>query len=123
MLAACPAFYLALTLRSPSGYWPALVVAQLLLFLNTGPSNTILVNVTAPAIRTRAVAVNIFLIHALGDVLSPVILGAIADRSDLGTSFLYTTSVVALGGLLWTAGAPFLARDTARVAERIRGRT
>jgi MFS transporter, Spinster family, sphingosine-1-phosphate transporter len=122
MLLACPAFVLALRDQRPAVYWTALVVAELLLFLNTGPSNTIIANVTAPAVRTSAYALNILCIHTLGDVLSPVVMGAVADRSDLGHAFLSTVGVVALSGLLWLAGTPFLGRDTERVAHEMRSR-
>jgi MFS transporter, Spinster family, sphingosine-1-phosphate transporter len=120
MLAASPFFYLALSSREPVVYWSAFVAAELLLFVNTGPSNTIIVNVTLPSIRTSAVAANILVIHALGDVLSPVVMGAVADRSSLGDAFLATAAVVPLSGLLWLAGTPFLGRDTDRVAARMR---
>jgi len=119
MLLAVPAFYVVLLSTDPAVYWPALAMAELLLFINTGPSNTILVNVTLPDVRTTALALNIFVIHALGDVLSPVVMGATADRSNLTTAFLYTGGVVLLGGLLWAAGTPFLGRDSDRVRERM----
>jgi MFS family permease len=115
MLAAFPAFYVAITSARPALYWPALVLAELLLFLNTGPSNTILANVTPPRLRTGAFAINILVIHALGDVLSPVIMGAVADRSGLTAAFLSTSVVVILSGLLWLLGTPFLGGDTDRV--------
>jgi predicted MFS family arabinose efflux permease len=119
MLLAAPAFYVAMLSPTPWIYWTALVVAELFLFVNTGPGNTILVNVTLPDVRTTAFAVNIFIIHALGDVLSPVIMGATADRSSLANAFLQTGGVVVLSGLLWAAGTPFLGRDTDRVRERM----
>jgi MFS transporter, Spinster family, sphingosine-1-phosphate transporter len=121
MLLAFPAFCLALLAESPSTYWPALIVAELFLFANTGPSNTILVNVTLPSLRTTAFAANIFVIHALGDVLSPVIMGAVADRASLQAAFLSTAGIVLLSGVLWLAGAPFLQRDTERVIEHMKG--
>ncbi len=119
MLIAFPSFYAALTSQAPFIYWTAIAIAELMLFLNTGPSNTILVNVTLPNIRTTAFAINIFIIHALGDVLSPVVMGAVADRRDLKTAFLSTTGVVVLSGLLWLAGTPFLRQDTDRVREKM----
>ena len=121
MVLAFPAFYLALVSDDPAVYWPALVVAELLIFANTGPSNTIIANVTLPSLRTGAFAVNIFIIHALGDAISPVIMGAIADRSSLGAAFLSTSGVVILSGLLWLAGTPFLGRDTDRVLQEMQG--
>lgn len=122
MLAASPFFYLAVKHDSPMVYWACLAIAELLIFLNTGPSNTVLVNVTLPNIRTTAFALNIFIIHALGDVLSPPIMGAIADRSNLTAAFLSTTGVVVLSGLLWSAGTPFLGRDTDRVKQQMNER-
>lgn len=115
MALAFPAFLVAVTSTAPRVYWSALAVTELLLFMNTGPSNTILVNVTLPNIRTSAFALNIFIIHALGDVFSPVIMGKVADQSDLATAFLTTAGVVLLSGLLWSAGTPFLHADTERV--------
>ena len=120
MLLAFPAFYTALVHPSPAVYWAAIALAELFLFLNTGPSNTILLNVTMPRVRTAAVAFNVLIIHALGDVLSPVIMGHVADSSSLGDAFLSTVGVVLLSGVLWLVGVPFLGRDTARVTEQMR---
>ena len=49
----------------------AMFFAEFFLFLNTGPLNTVIVNVTRPGMRAMAFAVNIFFIHALGDAVSP----------------------------------------------------
>ena len=119
MLLAFPAFYTALMHDSPPVYWAAIGVAEFFLFLNTGPSNTILVNVTMPRVRTAAMAFNVLIIHALGDVLSPVIMGRVADSSSLGNAFLSTVGVVLLSGVIWLLGMPSLARDTARVTTRM----
>src|SRR5262249_37657846 len=57
--------------------WIFVFLACFCLFFNTGPTNTILANVTHPAIRASAFALNILIIHALGDAVSPAIIGAI----------------------------------------------
>jgi len=119
MVLAAPCFTLALLHPSPSVFWPALFATELLFFLNIGPTNTVLVNVTDPKVRASAFALNLFLIHALGDVISPPIMGRIADASSLGTAFLATGALVVVAAVLWFAAAPFLGRDTDRVAERI----
>lgn len=121
MLMACPALYLVITSEMPGTYWPALFIAELMLFLNTGPSNTIIVNVTHPRLRNSAFALNIFIIHALGDVLSPVVMGKVADGRDLSTAFLTTIGVVVLGGIIWLAGMPYLKKDAQRVLQQMRG--
>jgi len=64
--------------------------AEFFLFLNTGPLNTVIVNVTAPALRARAFAANIFIIHALGDAVSPAMLGWLSDYWGLRDALLMT---------------------------------
>ncbi|MGZ3597616.1 MAG: spinster family MFS transporter [Syntrophales bacterium] len=68
----------------------AMFFAEFFLFLNTGPLNTVIVNVTAPALRARAFAVNIFIIHALGDAISPAMLGWLSDLWGLRNALLIT---------------------------------
>jgi MFS family permease len=92
--------------------WGMLFVAVFLLFFNTGPANTILANVTRSEIRATAFAINILIIHMLGDVISPPLIGAIAGFSDLGTAFLVVSLAIPAGGLLWIFGASSLDEDT-----------
>jgi hypothetical protein len=94
--------------------WVFLFFAVLALFFNTGPSNTILANVTPAALRPAAFAANIFVIHALGDAISPVVIGYIADRTSLRTGFLVTSVTFLLGAVFWALGTPYLERDTRR---------
>ena len=99
--------------------WAWLSLAVFFLFFNTGPTNTILANVTHPSIRAQAFAINIFIIHALGDAISPPIIGAIADATNLDVGFQVVSAMAVVGGLLWLWGAPYLARDTARAPSRL----
>jgi MFS family permease len=101
--------------------WVCIFLACFALFFNTGPTNTILANVTHPQIRASAFAINIFVIHALGDAVSPSIIGLIADhyggrKTGLQAGFLAVSAFVFLGGLLWLWGIRYLARDTAAVS-------
>ncbi|MBJ6723773.1 spinster family MFS transporter [Geomesophilobacter sediminis] len=72
----------------------AIFVAEFFLFLNTGPLNTVIVNVTPPSVRAMAFAVNIFFIHALGDAISPSILGWLSDRWGLRDALLVTPAMM-----------------------------
>ena len=92
-----------------------LFVAVFFLFFNTGPANTILVNVTRPEIRATAFAINILVIHMLGDVISPPLIGFITRFSDLHTAILIVSLSIPVGGLLWVLGAKHLDADTAKV--------
>jgi MFS family permease len=96
--------------------WVWLALALFFLFLNTGPTNTALANVTRPAVRANAFALNILIIHALGDAISPPILGAVAGRSWDHALYL-VAGVMVLAAVCWLAGAPFLKRDTDRAEQ------
>ncbi|OWK43186.1 spinster family MFS transporter [Fimbriiglobus ruber] len=97
--------------------WVVLAVAIFGLFFNTGPANTILANVSRSPIRATAFAINILVIHALGDAISPPVLGFIADLTDLHTAFLAVSVLILVGGGLWVAGARYLDEDTKRASE------
>jgi MFS family permease len=97
--------------------WLYLFFAVFFLFLNTGPSNTILANVTRPAVRASAFALNILIIHALGDAISPPVLGAIVGRYSWNWALYVVCATMALAAAFWLFGARFLQRDT-ELAER-----
>jgi len=67
---------------------PGIFVAAFLLLLNTAPLNAALINSVDAQIRATAIAVNIFIIHILGDVPSPALMGYIADKSSLQVAFV-----------------------------------
>lgn len=93
--------------------WVFMFLAVFWLFFNTGPANTILANVTRPRIRATAFAVNILVIHALGDAISPSLIGLAGDDGGLHTAFLITSFTIPAAGLLWVFGARHLDADTA----------
>ncbi len=111
MLAALPFLLLTLQASFPA-IWVYLFLATFCLCFNTGPSNTTLANVTHPAMRATGFALSIFVIHALGDVLSPVLIGLLSDRFNMEVAFLATGAMMLVAGLLWLWGARYLERDT-----------
>ncbi|HVL15631.1 MAG TPA: hypothetical protein VM529_23875, partial [Gemmata sp.] len=117
-LVAWPFFVAVLFVPFPAA-WPCLFVAVFFLFFNTGPANTILANVTRSEIRATAFAINILIIHMLGDVISPPLIGLINDYSDLHTAFLVVSVAIPAGGLLWVLGASSLDEDTRRAEEGV----
>ena len=105
----------------PKIYWMGIFWAQFFLFLNTGPANAILINVVMPKMRVGAFAINIFFIHALGDVLSPGIIGWISDRTDLHFALVSTVPItIFLSGVFYLLGMPHLESDTQRVVKRMK---
>lgn len=104
-LLGVPAVYVALAAGTPAVFYPALIVAELLLFMSTGPINTAIVNLVSPMERASAVALSILTIHLLGDVLSPSIIGALSDVSSLGAAVMVVPAAVAICGVLWLVAA------------------
>jgi predicted MFS family arabinose efflux permease len=104
-LASAPLALVALTASSQAVYLGTLVLGQLFLFASAGPINDVIVAVVPPSERATASAVAILSIHALGDVPSPPLVGAISDRTGLATAVLIVPAAIALAGLLWTWGA------------------
>lgn len=113
-LAGFPPFVAMLYVPFPYA-WGCVFLVVFFLFVNTGPANTILANVTRDRIRATAFAINILVIHALGDVISPPIIGEIRDRSDLGTGLLAVSVLILVGGVLWLLGARHLDAETRQV--------
>jgi MFS family permease len=112
-VASWPFFVLMLFVPFPYAWFP-LFVAVFGLFFNTGPANTILANVTRSEIRATAFAINILVIHMLGDVISPPLIGLISVAAGLHTAFLITSAMILIGGGLWVFGSRYLDEDTRR---------
>jgi MFS family permease len=118
MLAGFPLFLGVLKAPFPWA-WILIFFACFSLFFSTGPTNTILANVTHPAMRATGFALNIFVIHALGDVLSPVIIGILSDRYSMNVAFLVVGLMFLVSGVLWLCGARHLGRDTRLATTRL----
>lgn len=114
MLAAFPLFIAMLYTPFPLA-WVFLFGAVFFVFLNTGPSNAALANVAGPKVRATAFALNILIIHALGDAISPPLLGAVAGHLDMNIAFLVVSAAILVSGIIWLFGMKYLAADTAAV--------
>ena len=114
MLIACPFFIATLYTPFPAA-WVPMFFAIFFLFVNTGPSNTALANVSLPAVRATAFAVNILVIHALGDVQAFWLLGYIGGHTNMHVAFLFVSGIIFFSGVAWLIGVKYLPADTAAV--------
>jgi len=91
---------------------PALFAAEFFLFLNTGPLNAAICNSVGAAVRSSAIALNLFLIHFLGDTFSPQIIGHISGmaNSNLRIGLGLTLVTLVISGVLLFVGARFAPR-------------
>ena len=106
MFAAVPLMILAVYATGPL-MLPAIFWAVFVLLIGTGPSNTAVVNSVDAGIRSTALAVNTFVIHALGDAFSPTLIGWISDRTSLQTAFWAAFVAAGLSGWFFMYGIRF----------------
>jgi MFS transporter, Spinster family, sphingosine-1-phosphate transporter len=86
---------------------PAIAVAAFLLLLNTSPLNAAVINSVGAHIRATAIAVNIFIIHILGDVPSPTMMGWVADKHSLQTAFVLPVIAMVISSAILFYGMRF----------------
>src|SRR6202000_1183710 len=87
-LAAAPLALLAFRSASRPVYTVAIIAAEILLVVSTGPIHSAGVEGAPPGRSAAAVALTTLIIHLLGDVPSPPLIGRISDATSLGTAFL-----------------------------------
>src|SRR5450631_361684 len=108
LLLAVPFMAIVALVHSPTIIFAAVAVAQFFIFLNNGPLNAAIVSAVPADVRSFAVGISVFAYHALGDAISPPIIGLVADRSSLGMAILLNAIPVGIGGLLLIVGARLL---------------
>jgi MFS family permease len=118
-LAAVPFAWLALTVAAPRTYLVCMVIAQLLMFLSTGPINATIVNLVRPTQRSSANALGVFSIHLLGDVPSPLLIGLISTHSSLQQGVKLVPLAILVSGVIWIFGA--LAQPAGLAAAKMQG--
>lgn len=105
-MTALPVCWIVLYTHQTIGAWVCLTMALILLFVPTGAIAAALVATTKPQVRSMAFAVNIFIIHLLGDAISPTLIGWVSDYRNLKTA-------VFLASLMLIPGAFFAWRSKA----------
>jgi MFS family permease len=94
MALGVPVMIVALFVKGPAMV-PSIALGAFFLLLNTSPLNAAVINSVGAHIRATAIAVNIFIIHIMGDIPSPTMMGWVADRRSLQTAFILP--VIAMG--------------------------
>jgi MFS family permease len=114
---ALPLAAVAIFAATPALYIPALAGAIFLLFLNPGVLTAVVVSVAGPWRRAQAVALNIVVIHLVGDVPSPFLIGWVSDMGSLTWGVSLTLVALAAGAVLIFMALPHLADDLAAAGE------
>jgi predicted MFS family arabinose efflux permease len=100
-LIAAPFAWFALTAASSTVYLVCMVVAQLFMFLSTGPINASIVNLVRPSQRASANALGVFAIHVLGDVPSPWLIGKVSDAISLAQAVKIVPVAILISAGIW----------------------
>jgi MFS transporter, Spinster family, sphingosine-1-phosphate transporter len=104
-LLAVPFTLLGLTHHTLWVYFPALAIAEVLIFVSTGPVNSAILNAVSPMERATAVGLSVLTMHFLGDIPSPPLIGALSDASSLERAFLIVPLAILVAGLIWCYAA------------------
>jgi len=86
---------------------PGIAVAEFCIFLGTGPLNAAIVNAVSAPVRATAIAIELFVIHALGDAPSPWIIGKVSDVSNLRIGLAMTLVTMLIAAVLLYIGAKY----------------
>ena len=121
LIAGAPIVVLLAILGAKTPVLIFIFFAEFVLFLNTGPLNAALVGCVPASLRASSVALNVLVIHGLGDAISPWLIGEVATAAGpalaggilgategaAGLSFalLLTAIPVCLGGVWLVVGA------------------
>jgi hypothetical protein len=106
MALGVPFMIVALFVHGPAMI-PAIAIAAFFLLFNTAPLNAAVINSVDAHIRATAIAVNIFIIHILGDVPSPTMMGWIADRRSLQSAFTLPIIAMVISAVILFYGMKF----------------
>jgi MFS family permease len=104
-LFAAPLAFIGLSSTTKWIYLTTIVIAEVLIFMCTGPINSAIVNVVSPLERATAVGLSVFLMHLLGDIPSPPLIGALSDASSLERAVLIVPAAIFVAGVIWVYAA------------------
>lgn len=103
--AAVPCAAACFLAETPTTFFVAIFAAELFLFLATAPINVALLHSVPEGLRASAMAASIFVIHLLGDFISPPLIGAISDASTLRTGMWILPVAIGIGAIAWWFGS------------------
>jgi MFS family permease len=109
---AVPASFIALWTASAGMAMGFLAAAIFLIFLGTGPVNTLILETVPVNLRASAMALSIFMIHLFGDMWSPEVVGRLADHwNDLRKAVLVLPGALLVCAIFWLVLAVKMQRE------------
>ena len=100
-LLAAPATYVAVSNPHRGVYLPAIAIAEVFIFMSTGPVNSAIINVVKPGERATALGLSVLVMHLVGDIPSPPLIGLVSDHSTLERAFMLVPLAIVVAGGIW----------------------
>jgi hypothetical protein len=152
MLGAIPFALVAIYGKTEPQVFGGIFLAEMFMFVNTGPCNAVIANVVMPNMRAAAFAVTLFAVHVLGDIWSPPLMGWVSETfgrrdammtpfgqalaaigavptsrrgaapENLTAGMLVVIPALLLSGLVLIAGARHLPREMALMLAKLKAR-
>ncbi len=82
-------------------FFVTLFICEVFLFINTSPITIVLLDAVPLDQRSIAMGVSVLAIHALGDAISPPLIGWLADRTDIITASSLLPIFLVVGLVFW----------------------
>lgn len=98
---ATPFAFWAIHIDSMNGFMLAMLCVQIALFAATAPISTGVLAAVPAQVAASAFAVQIFFIHAFGDLISPPIVGWLTDRMPMSDAMNILAGAIGLSAIIW----------------------
>lgn len=99
---------------SPAFAFSALTMADFLMFASSAPVNAALLSIVPQQLRSLGMAMSILLMHSLGDLPSPIVVGYVSDQiSDVRLTMLVLCGWMSFSVVFW-GGAVILIKQRTR---------
>ena len=100
-LLAAPATYIAVSSPNRAVYLPAIAIAEVFIFMSTGPVNSAIINFVKPGERATALGLSVLVMHLVGDIPSPPLIGIVSDHTSLERAFMLVPLAIVVAGGIW----------------------
>ncbi len=104
MLITVPLFWAVLGLHDYKSFMAMLFLLEVALFICISPLDAAVLNYVRPAWRSTAMALNVLLIHLLGDGISRTLMGMVSDAEGLRAAIGILPWALLVAGILWLIG-------------------
>jgi glycerophosphoryl diester phosphodiesterase/MFS family permease len=104
MLITAPLFWQVLGLHDYKSFMAVLFLLEVALFICISPLDAAVLNYVRPAWRSTAMALNVLLIHLLGDGISRTLMGMVSDAEGLRAAIGILPWALLIAGVLWLIG-------------------